>query len=386
MGSLHSLSRLNRGLTAAILCALASIGGLAAQSGEAETNDTVRSQLILALRPVTLTVPLGLEANTAVNRGLLRAPEGTSIRVQVGTLQAHPLMRIGTLDGSEARVEGDESARPRPRRYALWLTRTDTAWLLEAERAATGDDADGPELVGTIPLSRRDASELAPTLSAALVPTGQDTGQLLLRWGSHEWTAGFDFEEPPEDRDGQGGGGADGVRDFDSDTSAIARAVTLSERHETAMVLTGGSRVSVLAWQDISPAHADYAAVESIREGDVIRLTEAAALRLRTEVSLRFGQLDVSTDNLAPDFPGSYALWLKRGASGWRLVFNHEADAWGTQYDADFDAGEIALTHAEDGSTIRPLGAALVPTAEGSGQLVIHWGPHTWTADFDVAS
>ena len=291
MGSLHSLSRLTRGLTAATLCALASVGVLAAQSG-GTNDDSVRSQLILGLRPVTLSFQSGLDANTAVNRALLRAPGGTAIRVQVGTLQAHPLMRIGTLDGSEARVEGDESARPRPRRYDLWLTRTETAWLLEAERPAADDGSTGPELVGTIPLSRRDAAEVAPTLSAALVPTGQDTGRLLLHWGGHRWTAGFDFAEPPENPGGGGGGGADGVRDFDSDTSAIARAVTLAERHETVMILPGGSRVSVLTWQELSPAHDDYAAVDSIRAGDVIRLTEAAPIRLRTEVSLRFGQLD----------------------------------------------------------------------------------------------
>ena len=384
MGSLHTLSRHNRGLAAAILLVLASVVGTTAQSGESGNGATVRSQLILSLRPVTVSFPVGLEANTAVNRGLLGASDGTSIRVQVATLQAHPLMRIGTLDGSEAEREGEE--RPRRRSYELWLTRTDAAWLLEAQWSASGNDPASDEVVGTIPLARRDADVVSPTLSAALVPTGDNTGQLLLQWGRHEFTAGFDFAPTPEDANRQGGGGGDGVRDFDSDTSAIARAVTLAERHESAMILTGGSRVSVLAWQEITPEHDDYGAVDSIREGDVIRLTEAAALRLRTEASLRFGQLMVETDNLAPDFPGSYAMWLKRTASGWSLVFNHEADAWGTQYDADFDAGEIALSHVEDGSTIRPLGATLVPTTSDSGRLVIHWGPHTWSADFEVAA
>ena len=145
-------------------------------------------------------------------------------------------------------------------------------------------------------------------------------------------------------------------RGFDADTRALSLAITLQERHEAAM----GS-------------------------GEVVRLTEAAVIRLRTEVPLRFDDVTVATDNLAPDFPGSYGLWLKRGRRGWKLVFNHEADSWGTQHDPDFDAVQIDLEHSERGSAARPLGAARVPYGDGRGCLCIHWGAHDWSADFVIA-
>ena len=172
--------------------------------------------------------------------------------------------------------------------------------------------------------------------------------------------------------------------EFDSDTSAGSRLLRLSERHETAVELPPGARVSVLVWQEQSVEHADFAALAALAEGEVVRLTEAAVLRLRSEAALRFGDVTVPTGNLSPGFAGSYGLWLKRGAGGWRLVFNHEADSWGTQHDPAFDAAEIDVAHSEDGLATRPLGAALLPVTARSGRLVIHWGPHDWAADFTV--
>ena len=146
------------------------------------------------------------------------------------------------------------------------------------------------------------------------------------------------------------------------------------------------SRIAVLFWKDVSAEHDDFAAIGSVADGEVVRLTEAAVTRLRTDVPLRFGRVMVPTDNLAPGFPGSYALWLKRVGTGWRLVLNHEADSWGTQHDPEFDAAEIELTYSQGGLSTRPLGATLVPTSERGGRVVIHWGGHQWTADFVIAS
>ena len=129
---------------------------------------------------------------------------------------------------------------------------------------------------------------------------------------------------------------------------------------------------------------ADFAGIESLADGEVLRLTRAAVLRLRNETPLRFGDVAIPTGNLAPDFPGSYGLWLKRLGDGWRLVFNHEADSWGTQHDPAFDAAEIDLAYSQDGLETRPLGAALVPLAATAGRLVIHWGVHEWAADYTI--
>jgi hypothetical protein len=108
--------------------------------------------------------------------------------------------------------------------------------------------------------------------------------------------------------------------------------------------------------------------------------------RLRIERPLRFGVMQVAVGNQVPNSPGSYGLWLKRGGGGgWRLVFNHEPDAWGSQHDPEFDAGEIALEHSDGHAQTRPFAIGLEPLGTERGRLLIVWGPHEWRADFSVA-
>ena len=151
-------------------------------------------------------------------------------------------------------------------------------------------------------------------------------------------------------------------------------------------MLPDDSRISVFIWKALSVEHDDFASIASVADGQVVRLTNAAVTRLKSEVPLRFGPVEIPTDNLARGFPGTYGLWLKRAGVGWRLVFNHRVDSWGTQHDPEFDAGEIepAYSQGSPSTRARPLGVALVPTTARSGQLVIHWGAHEWTADFII--
>ena len=147
--------------------------------------------------------------------------------------------------------------------------------------------------------------------------------------------------------------------------------MTLAERNESAIVQpdAASSRVAVLYWKDQSVDHADFAAIASVAEGQVIRLTEAAALRLRTMLPLQFGDVEIGTENLAQGFPGSYGLWLKRVDSGWRLVFNNEPDVWGTQYDPVFDAaGDRRGVFGRRGVRAHPRRGA---RADGSAQRAV---------------
>ena len=256
-----------------------------------------------------------------------------------------------------------------------------------------------------IPLAR-EAAEPQEMLSAVLVATSDDTGQLVLRWHDHRWTADFDLlplptpaelaaaaaaarvaaeEEAEEEDEGPRVPTDTEQLDFDSDTSAGARALTLTERNETAVVLPDESRISVLVWQEQLVDHDDFAALATMDDGDVVRLTQGAVIRLRHEVALQFGDTSIPIENLAPGFPGSYGLWLRRVGDGWRLVFNHEPDSWGTQHDPSFDAEEIELEHSEDGLATRSLGATLIPVTARTGRLVIHWGAHEWAADFTLS-
>ena len=373
-------------------CLVTPLDGQTPRPGAAEPDGQVRAQVTLGRQPVTVSFAPELRADGPEHRPLLSARGAASgTRVRVASIESVALLRIGTLDGSPPEEPAEDAPARRSVTYDLWLTRDGGDWALDAVwMSADGTAANDGS--GTIPLSHSSSTEAFETFSAGIAPTGDHTGDLALRWGGHIWTAGFHFADPPtrpaesEERPQQAPGG--GAREFEDDRTAraIARGTMLAERNEAAIELPDESRIGVLFWQEVGADHADFATIASLGDGDVIRLTEAAVLRLRTEVPLRFGQVDVPTDNLAEGFPGSYALWLKRAGAGWRLVLNDEADSWGTQHHTEFDAGEIALTHSASGLAIRPLGVELIPISATSGRLVIHWGPHDWAADFEMAS
>ena len=441
---------------AGVCLAIPIAGGARAQdSSESAPEDVIRTRLTLELRPVTVTFPSALGAEDPAHRELLSGRGSASgVRARVGEMDVLPLLRIGTLDGTAP--GGSESENPRSTKYALWLARTGADWALELEAvprddagadedAGAGEDADashdadedagdddaghdeaghdegehdesehheaghdetGEEhaaaadshaggVIGRIPLSPETAGVQAD-FSAALLPTGEGAGQLVLRWRDHRWTADFRFAEPPEDEEEEEPEEEDEEEDrgprvanereslsFDAD-NFTARFSRLAERDETAIELPGDSSIAVLFWQEQSVEHADFAALETLADGEVVRLTEAAVIRLRSEVPLRIGGATLPTGNLSPGFAGSYGLWLKRSGDGWRLAFNHEADSWGTQHDPAFDAAEIDVAYSAGGLETRPLGAALVPATARDGRLVIHWGPHEWAADYEI--
>ena len=437
----HALSS-RRGLPAfafaLVFLGLPLVAG-AQEAGEAEPAGFVRTELALDNRPLSFAFDSTLRATAP--RPLLASGEAASeSRIRLGELTVNPFLSIGSLDAAARREAGEP---PVVGPATVWLTRADDGWALELEQApapadepegedsaeaAEGDDAADavadtgaaeaepdtaeadPDAAGDggivvhVPLTR-EAADPQETLSAALVATSDDSGQIVVRWHDHRWSADFNLlllptpaelaaaaaaaaakaaEEAEEDEGPRIPTDTEQL-DFDADTSAGARALTLAERNDTTIVLPDESRISVLVWQEQLVDHADFAALATMGDGEVVRLTQGAVIRLRNEVPVRFGDTPIPTGNLAPDFPGSYGLWLKRVGDGWRLVFNHEPDSWGTQHDPAFDAVEIELEHSEDGLETRSLGATLVPVTAHSGRLVIHWGAHEWAADFTIS-
>ena len=388
------------GVALTLLLYLSAAAGTQAQT--TPDGGQLRSQLTLSQRPVAIAFPPALDASQPEHDRLLSGSETSTVpRVRVAELDATTLLRLGTLDGDSPDEEGEANdgndGQPGDRKYDVWLTRPPRAsqgkddWRLELN---TPGETGIPGLVGMVPLSHMTNADSTRWFTGAVVPTAEDAGQLVLRWGAHRWTADFSLAAPPETPEQTEEERAEARRkrnernrrDFDSDTTAIARFTTLGERHEAAITLPDDSQIQVLFWKKIGADHSDFSRVVTPSDGEVIRLTEAATLRLKTEIGLRFGDSDIRTENLAPDYPGHYGLWLKRSGGGWRLVFNNEPDSWGTQYDPSFDATEIRLTHSETGPADRPLGAALIPTGPDRGTLVIHWGAHEWSADFTIGS
>ena len=249
------------------------------------------------------------------------------------------------------------------------------------------EEADDSPQPGRILLAHHSREVEAETLSVGLLPAGDAAGTMTLSWGRNDWTADFEFVELPRrprpPRTSNVSPGSSLTQD--SNLEARYRAAALGARNETALVTPGGARIQVLFQKEMGTDGVDFAALESIGDGDLVRLTLGAVIRLRSEVPLRFGDTLIPTGNLAPDFPGSYGLWLRAAGSGWALVFNNEPDSWGTQHDPAFDLTEIDIAHTHGGPyEDRPLAVSLLPVDDDQARLVIHWGQHVWATDFTV--
>lgn len=355
----------------------------------------LRSELSLGGRTATMAYAPDLGASDPAHKALLSATAGSDTsRVRVAQLITTGTLRIEAIELGRA---GPAGAPPGPApirpdlegaRYDLWLETANNGWRIQVTDATKA-------VVGHIPLSRRSAAPAASNFVAALIPESGAVGRLALRWGGYEATADVQFTNPSRRRVEAGEPNVTTNRTDDEDTSALSRARLLAQRNETALVLPKGQRMSVSFQRTAEGSRRgrglgvdgpDFARLTNTPDGEVVMLTESSVPRLRIEAPLRFGKTSIATGNQVAGFPGSYGIWLKRAGTGWRLVFNHEPDAWGSQHDPKFDAAEIELSHSGGHAAARPFAVALVPHAPDRGRLVIIWGPHEWTADFVVAS
>jgi len=123
--------------------------------------------------------------------------------------------------------------------------------------------------------------------------------------------------------------------------------------------------------------------IEGQSGASVLRYLHSAAVRLRTDYSLRFSDALVEAGNFAPDYPGVYSLWLVRQGTAWALHVNEEGDIWGTQHDPARDIATIelevrALPEAADASEW-----FLEKTDEG-GRLRVVWQEWEMVARFEL--
>ena len=150
-----------------------------------------------------------------------------------------------------------------------------------------------------------------------------------------------------------------------------------------------------ISYPDLATDSGDYRAFEALEPGQAASWTSARAVKLLTHASLSFGGVVVPYGNVSPDYPGVYSLWPQRTASGWSLVFNGDADIWGSQRDAAADAVEVPLEHSTtDEPTekltvefleVAPGAKALPKEAAGKTVLRIAWGDHQFLAAFEAA-
>jgi hypothetical protein len=382
---------------------VAGVGTEQTPIGQPISKGLMHSELALGGRTVSLAYPPDLKATDPANKALLSATvSATAARVYVAQLETTGSLHVGTVELNKQVPPGAGrppaeagTSTPQAVRYDLWLQGAGNGWQLQVTDVAKA-------VVGEIPLARHAAAPFSPTFVAALIPEDMTASRLVLRWGAYQATADMQFTNPSrrrleENRDVN----TTVSRTHDEDTSVLSRGRLLAQRNETAVVLPSGPRVS-LSFQrtflrgeraegnrtsrGLGVDGPDFARLMATPDNAIVMLTESSVPRLRTEVPLRFGKTVIDVGNQVAGFPGSYGVWLKRVGSGWRLVFNNEPDAWGSQHNPTSDAAEIPLTHSDGHATARPFAIALLPNASNRGRIVIIWGPHEWTADFVVAS
>jgi hypothetical protein len=379
----------------AMVLSLAAAGATTAQSsagGQTPADGLLRSELSLGGYTTTISFPPALSVDDPAHRAVFSSPTSSTARVRAGAIETNVALQIGSI--TLARPERGNS------RHDLWLKAAGGGWSLEIALPESAGDRPAP--VGETALVR-EAGASSPNLTMALVPELGSSGRLVVRWGEFAAASDVVVTAPPRSQRVTENSRPNTTvnRSHTEDTSALSRARLLAQRNETAMVLASGERLSVSFQRSFAQGERaagggtprtrglpsdgpDFARLASTPDGAVVMLTEASVPRLRIERPLQFGTTTIAVGNQGPRSPGSYGLWLKRAGTGWKLVFNHEPDAWGSQHDPKFDAAEIALQHSEGHAPSRPFAIALEPTGTERGRLLIIWGPHEWSADFNV--
>ena len=176
-------------------------------------------------------------------------------------------------------------------------------------------------------------------------------------------------------------------------TGLVAQAILAAEQADQSSQGSPGPRQAKLTLEggeELRISHAglrvdtqDHRSLLSTSAGEVFSYGSSRTMKLLTDVDLVFGETRVPAHNLAPGYPGIYGLWLKRVDSGWHLVFNTQADLWGSQYEPTTDVAEVPLEIVELESAQQELRVELIEE-EGGGLLRILWGNTAWSAPFQV--
>jgi hypothetical protein len=164
--------------------------------------------------------------------------------------------------------------------------------------------------------------------------------------------------------------------------SRLAFSRDLIGRQNTRLTLSG-ERIRV-DFTSAAVTSDDYDRFESLGDGDVATFTRGAVIKLRTAISLAFGDVIIATDNVAPDYPGVYGVWLRKSGDGWELALTNEPDVWGTQFDREAEVAVIPLSSAETDDPTERFLVELTASGETGGRLDLHWGPHHWFVPFSV--
>lgn len=144
-----------------------------------------------------------------------------------------------------------------------------------------------------------------------------------------------------------------------------------------------GEKMIRIGFASLSTEGPDWETLQNLKQGEVFEFTSSRATKIYTDFDLGFGDVTVEAENMAKGYPGVYSIWLKKTEDGWSMVFNEQADIWGTRRIAEHDSVEVPLELSTvEGDAQKKYVIKLEEAGEGKGVLTMTWGNLKWTADF----
>ncbi|PCJ56347.1 MAG: hypothetical protein COA73_12335 [Candidatus Hydrogenedentota bacterium] len=128
----------------------------------------------------------------------------------------------------------------------------------------------------------------------------------------------------------------------------------------------------------------DHESFIGLNDGDVFEYVGGRAAKILTDKDLHFGDVVVKQGNAHPTYPGVYSIWLQKSGTGWRLIFNEEADVWGTMYNAEVNIYDIPMTVSKLDEPVEKFVVKLEKVGDNGGKMFISWGDTQWSAEFTV--
>lgn len=130
----------------------------------------------------------------------------------------------------------------------------------------------------------------------------------------------------------------------------------------------------------------DYEVFQALADDSVFEYVGGRASKILTDLDLQFGDTIVKQGNAHITYPGVYSIWLKKTATGWNLVFNEEADVWGTMFNPETQVYEIPLTVSTVEESADTMKVTLEKVDNKTGRLNILWADKKYSADFTAHS
>lgn len=129
----------------------------------------------------------------------------------------------------------------------------------------------------------------------------------------------------------------------------------------------------------------DYEHFQNLADDEVFEYVGGRAAKLLTDLDMHFGDTVVKKGNVHETYPGVYSLWLKKTGNGWKLVFNEEADVWGTMYNPEVTVAEVDMVESAAEEAVETHTVTMEKgDTEDIGKIIFQWGDKQYTAEFKV--